>query len=78
MKFSKFAKYYAIATQGIFSMIVLLVIGYFIGVWIDSNSFWPGLLASLGAIIGLVSFVCLLLKLLKQEDKKDAETRPED
>lgn len=71
MKFSKYAKYYAVATQGIITMVVLLLIGYFIGKKIDEHSFWPGLLAAIGALCGLVSFIALLLKLQKKEDKSD-------
>lgn len=69
MKFSKYVRYYVIATQGILTMVVLLFVGYFIGMKIDSSSFWPGLLAAIGTLCGLVSFIYLLLKMLKNEGK---------
>ncbi len=68
----KFAKYYVVATQGLLTIVILLLIGYFIGVKIDANSIWPGILSAVGAICGLVSFIVTLLRLLRQEDKKDA------
>lgn len=69
MKFGKYAKYYAVATQGILSMIVLLFVGLFLGRLIDKNSIWPGLLAIIGVLCGLVSFIYVLLKLLRKEDE---------
>ncbi|HIT50408.1 MAG TPA: hypothetical protein IAD46_05215 [Candidatus Pelethenecus faecipullorum] len=66
----KYIKYYAVGTQGILFMIVLLLLGYWIGCQIDPESFWPGFLAALGALSGLLSFICLLWKLLKEEDRK--------
>ncbi len=70
----KHAKVYAIATQGILTIVVLLLIGYFIGNKIDKNSFWPGVLAALGALCGIASFIVTLLKLLKEEEKKNEST----
>lgn len=74
MKIGKYAKYYAIATQGIVSMIVLLLAGFFIGRAIDKDSIWPGILAAIGAIIGLILFIITLLKLMNEEDKKKDDT----
>lgn len=73
MKYSKYAKFYVLTTQGIISMVVLVVAGYLIGKAIDASSAWPGILAAIGAICGLVSFIYTLLKLLKEEDKKKDE-----
>lgn len=80
MKLSKYARFYVLTTQGIFTMAVLVVVGYFIGRAIDVESVWPGVLAAIGALCGLVSFIYTLLKLLKEEDKnKNEETnRSED
>ena len=69
MKFSKYARFYALTTQGILTIAVLGVIGFFIGRAIDKNSVWPGVLAAIGALCGLASFICTLLRLLKEEDK---------
>lgn len=70
MKLGKIAKYYALVTQAIITIVVLLFIGYFIGTKIDDESFWPGLLAALFSISGLISFIGILLRMLKQEDRK--------
>ncbi len=70
MKFGKWIKYYVVATQGIVTIVVLLLLGFWLGRYIDKDSFWPGLLAALGAICGLVSFVYLLLRMLKEEGKR--------
>ncbi len=74
MNFSKYAKYYAVATQGIISIIALLLLGYFIGYKIDPSSIWSGVLASIGGICGLISFIVTLLKVLKEEEKKKSES----
>ena len=69
MKLGKAAKTYTLATQGIFSMVVFLVIGFLIGWFIDKNSAWPVILAVVGLFIGLFSFITYLLYLLKDDDK---------
>lgn len=71
MKYSKYAKFYALATQGILTMVVLLFIGFFIGYKINKDSFWPPLLACIGMLCGLVIFISYLLYLGKEEDKKN-------
>lgn len=73
MKFSKYARFYMLTTQGIFTIIVLAIIGYFIGRAINVESVWPGVLAAIGVLCGLVSFIYTLLKLLKEEDKNKNE-----
>lgn len=73
MKLGGYVKYYAIATQGIISMVLLLLIGFFVGRWIDEDSIWPGVLAAIGAICGLFIFITSLLKLLKEEDKNESK-----
>lgn len=75
MRFSKYAKFYVLATQGIITMVVLALIGFFIGRAINKQSIWPGVLATIGALCGLVSFICTLLKLLKEEDKVKNESK---
>ena len=70
-KASSYAKFYALATQGIFTMLVLLGLGYYIGYLINKDSFWPPLLACIGVICGVVIFVTYLLLLTKGDDKKD-------
>lgn len=75
MKFSKYARFYVLATQGIITMVVLALIGFIIGRAIDIKSIWPGVLATIGALCGLVSFICTLLRLLKEEDKVSNEPK---
>ena len=75
MKYSKYAKFYVLTTQGIITMAVLVGIGFLIGRAIDASSVWPGILAGIGALCGLISFIYTLLRLLKEEDKnKDEKT----
>ena len=69
MKLSKAAKTYTLATQGIFSMVVFMAIGFLIGWLINKDSVWPAILAVVGLLIGLFSFITYLLYLLKDEEK---------
>jgi phosphotransferase system glucose/maltose/N-acetylglucosamine-specific IIC component len=61
---------YAIFSQGLFTMIVLGGLGFFIGYKIDKKSAYPGLFAVLGALIGLVYFIFLVYKNHYFDDKK--------
>lgn len=70
MKFGKYANTYALASQGIISMAVLGVIGFFIGRWIDKHSVWPAILAIVGVLFGLFTLVGNLIYILKQEEKE--------
>lgn len=70
MKFNSLAKTYALATQGILTMVVMLGLGYLIGYLIDKDSAWPAILAVVGVICGLVTFVSYLLYLIKEEEKR--------
>lgn len=69
-KIKKGIKFYAVGTQGVFTMAILGVIGFFIGYKIDKNSLWPGVLAVIGVLCGLFSFITSILYLLKEEEKK--------
>ena len=69
MKYSKTAKAYALASQGIFTIVLLLGLGLLIGFLIDRNSFWPALLATIGALMGVIIFVMYLLYIIKDEEK---------
>lgn len=70
MKFNSLAKTYALATQGILTMVVMLGLGYLIGYLIDKDSAWPAILAVVGVICGLVTFISYLLYLIKEEEKR--------
>jgi F0F1-type ATP synthase assembly protein I len=69
MKFGKFFKYYLIATQGLSTILVLTFGGLLIGWAIDKESIWPPILAVIGLLIGLVSFIGYLLKYQNKIDK---------
>ena len=77
---NKFLKNYATITQGVFSIGVYALLGYGIGYLIDKQSFWPILLLVIGMILGLITFIVFLLKLLKEEAKegKNNESKSED
>lgn len=56
-------------------MVVFAGIGFFIGWLIDKSSPWPVILAVVGLLIGLFSFISYLLYLLKSsEEEKKKET----
>ena len=57
MKFNSLAKTYALATQGILTMVVMLGLGYLIGYLIDKESAWPAILAVVGVLCGLVTII---------------------
>ena len=67
MKFGKFAKYYAIATQGILSIVLLTLGGLFLGKWLSDGPILPAILAFVGMLAGLSSLVFYLLKLQRRD-----------
>jgi F0F1-type ATP synthase assembly protein I len=69
MKFGKFFKYYLIATQGLATILVCTFVGLLIGWEIDKESVWPPILAFVGLLIGLVSFIRYLLKYQNKIEK---------
>ena len=69
MKFKNFAKYYIIATQGLCSVIALTFVGLLVGYKIDKESVLPPILAVVGMLCGLSSFIYYLLKYQKRLDK---------
>lgn len=77
MKFGRFAKYYSVATQGIFSIVGLTIIGLIIGFQIGKDTIWPAILAIIGLVIGLFSFIIYMLKLQKEENKRKEEVKDE-
>ncbi len=72
-KATKYATFYALATQGILTMLILMGVGFGIGWLIDKESFWAPLLRVVGILIGLVIFISYILFLSKGEDKKDGK-----
>ena len=69
MKFGKFFKYYLIATQGLATILVMTFGGLLIGWEIDKESVWPPILAIIGLLIGLASFIRYLLKYQEKIEK---------
>lgn len=70
MKLNKAAKTYTLATQGIFSMVIFTALGFLIGWLINKESVWPVILAVVGLLIGLFSFITYLLYLIKEDEKE--------
>ena len=66
---SSMLKAYTIFSQGLFTMIILGVIGFFIGYKIDKKSALPGIFAVLGGLIGLIYFIFLVYKNHYFDDK---------
>ena len=72
-KATKFATFYAMATQGILTMLMLMGAGFGIGYLIDKDSFWPPVLAAVGVLFGLGIFISYILYLSKGEDNKNGK-----
>ncbi len=49
---------------------ILAILGFVIGWFINKDSPWPIILAIVGLIFGLFSFITYLLYLLKEEEKE--------
>lgn len=77
MKFGKFFKYYIIATQGLMTILVLTFGGLLIGTAINKESIWPPILAVVGLLIGLISFIGYLLKYQSKIDKSNKQRKKE-
>ncbi len=70
MNFKNGARFYAVASQGFFTLLMLTGLGYLIGYLIDKDSVLKGILAAVGAILGLGIFISYLLYLLETEEKE--------
>lgn len=81
-KASSIAKAYAIFSQGIISIFVLAGIGFFIGWKVNKESPLKGILAVVGALIGLVCFIVLVYKGHYFDDKpidnKEGDSKDEE
>lgn len=73
MKFGKFVKYYAVATQGILSIVILTLAGIFLGKLISDGPIWPAVFAFIGMCAGLASMVFCLLRLQGKDVNKTHE-----
>jgi hypothetical protein len=63
----KSLKVYALITQFIFQLLILGVLGYFIGYKIDPDGILKGVLAVVGVVIGLIAFIIQVIKMVGVE-----------
>ena len=61
-------KVYALITQFVFQLLILGVLGYFIGYKIDPDGLLKGILAIAGVLIGLIAFIIQVIKMVGVED----------
>ncbi len=61
--YSNVIKFYAVATQGIFTILVLALVGFLLGRYVIKEDTWAAILAVIGGLIGVVVFIGTLLKL---------------
>ena len=61
-------KVYALVTQFVFQLLILGVLGWFIGYKIDSDGILKGVLAIVGAMIGVIAFIIQLIKMVGVKD----------
>lgn len=78
MKVGKYTSTYALASQGIFSMIVFAAIGFCIGYFAIDSVPWGVILSIIGLLIGLVAFVGNLLYILKKEEEEKKKNEKND
>ena len=64
----KHLKVYALITQFVFQLLILGVLGYFIGYKIDPDGLLKGILAIAGVLIGLIAFIIQVIKMVGVED----------
>ncbi len=60
-------KVYALVTQFVFQLLILGVLGYFIGYKIDPDGILKGVLAVVGVLIGLIAFIIQVIKMVGVE-----------
>lgn len=61
-------KVYALVTQFVFQLLILGVLGWFIGYKIDPDGILKGVLAIVGALIGVIAFIIQLIKMVGVKD----------
>ena len=61
-------KVYALVTQFVFQLLILGVLGWFIGYKIDSDGILKGVLAIVGVLIGVIAFIIQLIKMVGVKD----------
>ena len=61
-------KVYALVTQFVFQLLILGVLGWFIGYKIDPDGILKGVLAVIGVIVGIIAFIIQLVKMVGVKD----------
>ena len=61
-------KIYALVTQLIFQLLILGVLGWFIGYKINPDSVLKGILAIVGVVIGVIAFIIQLIAMVGAKD----------
>ena len=61
-------KVYALVTQFVFQLLILGVLGWFIGYKINPDGILKGVLAIVGALIGVIAFIIQLIKMVGVKD----------
>ncbi|MCR5647026.1 MAG: hypothetical protein K6F81_01945 [Acholeplasmatales bacterium] len=70
MKIGKYSSIYALATQGIFSMIIFAAGGFCLGYFAIDSILWGVILAIVGLLVGLIGFIYNMLYILKKEEEE--------
>jgi len=78
VKFKSQARFYALASQGIITMLMLTGLGYLIGYLVNKESVLKAILAVVGAVFGVCIFVSYLLYLIKIEEKEKKKEKDKD
>ena len=70
MKIGKYSSIYALATQGIFSIIIFAAGGFCLGYFAIDSILWGVILAIVGLLVGLIGFIYNMLYILKKEEEE--------
>ena len=70
----KFARFYALITQFVIEMLVLVFLGMFIGNKIDPDGILSGILGTIGGLLGITFFIIYIIR----EGSKDERAKGND
>lgn len=62
-KTNDMVKIYSLFTQGIFTILILGGLGFYIGYIIDKSGILKGVLAAVGVLIGIIIFIKYMLQI---------------
>ena len=63
-------KVYTLITQFVFQLLILGVLGYYLGYKIDPDGILKGILAVVGVLIGVIAFIIQVIKMVGIDDGK--------